>query len=181
MGELVILLRGVNVGRGNRIAMADWRAQLEGLGYRAVRTLLASGNAVCAAGEVLSAAVHAQRIGDALAARFDIRTPVIVKSGAEFCSIVDEAPMVPEAADHSRFLVAFAGEPSALVDASERLPAPVPPERFVVTSRAAYLYCPGGLLESPVAEALLGKVGRALTTRNWGTVSKMRAMLGASA
>ena len=181
MTELVILLRGVNVGRGNRIAMADWRAQLEGLGYRAVRTLLASGNAVCAASEALAPAAHAQRIADALAEGFGIRTPVIVTSGEEFRSIVDEAPMVPEAADHSRFLVAFAGEPSALVEVSQRLPAPVPPERFVMTPRAAYLYCPSGLLDSPVAEALLGKVGRALTTRNWGTVGKLRAMLGSSA
>ena len=43
---MVALLRGDNVGRGKRVAMADLRAVVEGLGYRDVRTLLNSGNVV---------------------------------------------------------------------------------------------------------------------------------------
>ncbi len=43
---MVALLRGDNVGRGKRVAMADLRAVVKGLGYRDVRTLLNSGNVV---------------------------------------------------------------------------------------------------------------------------------------
>ena len=49
---------------------------------------------------------------------------------------------------------------------------------LVVTPHAAYLLCPQGLLESLAGEALLGKLGRGVTTRNWATVLKLRALLG---
>ena len=42
----VLLLRGINVGRGRRVSMQDLRALLAGLGYTDVATLLQSGNAV---------------------------------------------------------------------------------------------------------------------------------------
>lgn len=42
----VALLRGINLGSKRRVAMADLRALLEGLGYDDVRTHLQSGNGV---------------------------------------------------------------------------------------------------------------------------------------
>jgi uncharacterized protein (DUF1697 family) len=42
----VVLLRGINLGSKRRVAMADLRALLEGLGYDDVRTHLQSGNVV---------------------------------------------------------------------------------------------------------------------------------------
>jgi uncharacterized protein (DUF1697 family) len=40
------LLRGINVGRAKRVAMADLRSLVEDLGYGEVGTLLNSGNVV---------------------------------------------------------------------------------------------------------------------------------------
>ncbi|HSB56165.1 MAG TPA: DUF1697 domain-containing protein, partial [Gemmatimonadales bacterium] len=48
----VALLRGINVGRAKRIAMADLRTVFERLGYGEVRTLLNSGNVVFTAPRV---------------------------------------------------------------------------------------------------------------------------------
>ena len=45
-GRHVALLRGINVGKAKRIAMADLRALVADLGYRDVGTLLNSGNVV---------------------------------------------------------------------------------------------------------------------------------------
>ena len=56
-----------------------------------------------------------------------------------------------------------------------------PGERLAVTAHAAYLRCAGGLLASRAGEALLGKAGRTLTTRNWGTTLKLAALLGGRA
>lgn len=58
----VLLLRAVNVGRANRLAMADLRALLERLGCTEVRTVLNSGNAVftCQAAEGLASQVQAE-------------------------------------------------------------------------------------------------------------------------
>ncbi len=44
----VALLRGINLGRNKRVAMADLRALLESLGYGQVPTHLQSGNALFA-------------------------------------------------------------------------------------------------------------------------------------
>jgi uncharacterized protein (DUF1697 family) len=49
MTHYVALLRGINVGPHRRVAMADLRALMGGLGYGDVQTLLQSGNAVFAA------------------------------------------------------------------------------------------------------------------------------------
>ena len=42
----VVLIRGINVGRAKRVAMADLRSLVEDLGYKDVRTLLNSGNVI---------------------------------------------------------------------------------------------------------------------------------------
>jgi uncharacterized protein (DUF1697 family) len=52
-----------------------------------------------------------------------------------------------------------------------------PPEQFHVGRHAAYLHCAGGILESKAGSALLGKLGREVTTRNWATVLKLKALL----
>jgi uncharacterized protein (DUF1697 family) len=52
-----------------------------------------------------------------------------------------------------------------------------PAERFHIGNRAAYLHCAGGILQSKAGSALLDKLGREITTRNWATVLKLQALL----
>ena len=52
----VALLRAVNLGAHGKVAMADLRTLLEGLGFAGVRTLLNSGNVVFDAGSTASGA-----------------------------------------------------------------------------------------------------------------------------
>jgi uncharacterized protein (DUF1697 family) len=174
LNRFVVLLRGVNVGKGNRVPMAEFRAALESLGHGSVRTLLNSGNAV-----FTSAGRNTSRLADTIAAmvqeRFGVVTPVIVKSATDFAAIVSDNPIMPPATDHARFLVAFAMDPEKL-QALEGLHALLQPgERFAITGHAAYLHCTGGLLESKAAETVLGRAGRSVTTRNWATVLKLSA------
>jgi uncharacterized protein (DUF1697 family) len=177
VARFVVLLRGVNVGKGNRVPMAGFRALLEDQGFTAVRTLLNSGNAVFAAGRG-SAATHARAIGAALQGSLGVKVAVVVKTAAEFSAAVAGNTLdAPERA-HSRLLVAFAQEPGALRALASLAPRVQPPERFVVGRQAAYLLCPGGLMGSAAAKALLGKSGQAVTTRNWATVLKLRDLLG---
>jgi uncharacterized protein (DUF1697 family) len=44
----IALIRGINVGRAKRVAMADLRKLVEELGYDDVRSVLNSGNVVFA-------------------------------------------------------------------------------------------------------------------------------------
>lgn len=175
MTTYIALLRGINVGKAKRIAMADLRALLEALGYTAVATLLNSGNVVFKAGKGTPKKLAAD-ISAAIVAQLDIDVPVIVVSASDFARIAKDNPFAVSATDPSRLLIAFVLEASALPAISAITPLVVPPEQFHIGTHAAYLHCASGILESKAAEALLGKAGKAATTRNWGTVQKLLAL-----
>lgn len=174
--NFVVLLRGVNVGKGNRVPMAEFRALLEAQGFSEVRTLLNSGNAVFrSVGR--SASVHAKAISGALQARLGLSINVVVKSSADFFAAVAENALAPAADQHSRFLVAFAQDYAAIAALAALLPSVRPPERLLIGKHAAYLDCARGIMESEAANALLGKSGRDVTTRNWATTLKLAKLL----
>ncbi len=162
MPRFVALLRGVNVGKANRVPMADFKAILEGLGYTGVSTLLNSGNAVFTS-TGRSQAKHAASISTAIQHE-----------------VISASPMNPPEADHSKYLVGFAAEADELLALEPLQELAQAPERFIVTRFAGYLHCPAGVRQSRVAEALLGKAGKRVTTRNWATVMKIHALAGAS-
>ncbi len=180
MPRFVVLLRGVNVGKGNRVPMADFKAMLQGLGYEDVVTLLNSGNAVFTSSGRFPTK-HTQKIATALAESIGVNAAVVVKSSAGFASAVAANPIPVPEQDHSKFLVAFANDPATL-KGLETLQALVQPsERLVIGQEAAYLYCAAGILESKVCAAMFGKVGKSVTTRNWATTLKLLSLSGAGA
>mgnify|MGYP002076619673 CR=1 FL=1 len=158
--------------------MAEFRAALESLGHHQVRTLLNSGNAVFSSTS-RSTSKLASVIAKALEERFGVVTPVIVKSAAELSAVIGASPITPPQADQSRYLVAFAATAQELHALQRLQDLARAPERFVVTSVAAFLHCPAGVLKSRIGEALLGHAGRRVTTRSWATVMKLRARVDA--
>ena len=105
---------------------------------------------------------------------------MIVKSAKDLAAIVAENPFAVDAAQHSRFLVAFAQDREALSGLAAIESLVQPPERFSIGRHAAYLYCADGILESKAGAALLGKAGRAATTRNLATTLKLHCARGES-
>ncbi|MDR7068786.1 uncharacterized protein (DUF1697 family) [Pseudoxanthomonas japonensis] len=176
MTTYIALLRGINVGKAKRIAMADLRALLEELGYTDVATLLNSGNVVFRSSKKTSAKIAAE-ISSAIAAQLTIDVPVIVKSTKELAAIIADNPFADTATDPSRLLVAFTPDAGTLSALDAIAPKVVAPEQFLVGTHAAYLHCASGILESKAGEALVGKAGRAATTRNWTTVLKLQALV----
>jgi uncharacterized protein (DUF1697 family) len=179
MPAFVALLRGVNVGKFKRVPMAELRALLSSLGYTGVATLLNSGNAVFRAlrGTPVK---HAADIAAAISTELNVEVPVIVKSASELAAIVSDNPIKATTEEHSRFLVAFVQDAKALSSLAAIESLVVPPEQFAVGKNTAYLLCAGGILESKAGEALLGKVGKSATTRNWATVLKLTALASES-
>lgn len=176
MPRFVVLLRGVNVGRANRIPMEEFRRLLQALGFTDVRTLLNSGNAVFSSiGR--SPGAHARAIEAALHEGPGLSVQVVVKSSRDFDAAVAGNSILPPPEDHSQFLVAFTQEPQALEKLGALASLVQAPERFVVGAHAAYLHCAGGILPSKAATALLGRAGLGVTTRNWATVLKLRQLL----
>jgi uncharacterized protein (DUF1697 family) len=172
----VALIRGINVGTAKRVAMADLRALMEKLGCRNVRTLLNSGNVVFDAGRE-AASDLAARIEGGMAASLKLSARVIVLTGADFATVVEENPLSGMADNPSRLFVAFLTSPADGKRLRSLARQAWKPEALGVGSRAAYLWCPAGITESPLAKAVGRVLGEATTTRNWATVTKVRALV----
>lgn len=171
-GKQVALIRGINVGRAKRVAMGDLRALMEDLGCSQVQTLLNSGNVIFSTPEeqLLNAATS---IEEALISRIGVAAKVIVVTGEEFNQIVVDNPLVELADDPSRLLVAVFGNSSVRARLKPLEEQAWAPESFAVGERAAYLWCPEGVLASPLAKELGKLLGDEVTTRNWSTILKI--------
>jgi uncharacterized protein (DUF1697 family) len=173
----VALLRGINVGKAKRIAMADLRDLLEGLGHTEVRTLLNSGNAVFtvarAGGRDLGATIeHAIREGLGVSSR------VTILSAAELAEIIAGNPLLKVADNPSRLLICVLTDPSTRSRLVPLTRETWHPEAFGLGKRASYLWCPRGIIESRVAKAVDKAMGDGVTARNLTTMLKLHALVG---
>lgn len=180
----VALLRGINVGKAKRIAMADLRAAYEGLGLIAVRTLLNSGNVVftvpSGAPATLRPGQLAATLEEATAARTGVSSRVTLLTAEELTAIVEANPLTEVATDSARLLVSVL-ESNAAREAIEALVDDHGAgETFAfgagAAGRALYVWCPGGLLASRLGAPLHGKHRDLVTNRNWATLTKLHAL-----
>jgi uncharacterized protein (DUF1697 family) len=171
-----LLLRGINVGRAHRIAMADLRELLEEEGYGGVRTLLQSGNVVLDADGPADGL--ARSVEQALERRFGFPIGTVVRTRDEVLGVVAKDPLRSVASDPSRYVVSFGAGPVP-PDVDELLRSVDPGDDvYLVDGRELYLWCPHGQLKSPLSAAL-GRLrgGPVSTARNWRTVLKLADLL----
>lgn len=86
----VALLRGINVGGRNKLAMADLRAAFEAAGYGAVRTYIQSGNVLFET-DAPRASLE-DDLEAMLERRFGVPLVVVVRSDRQLRSVVEDAP-----------------------------------------------------------------------------------------
>jgi uncharacterized protein (DUF1697 family) len=108
-----------------------------------------------------------------------VDVPVVVKTAAQIAAIVAGNPIALESDSHARLLVVYAQQRAALERLASLEPLIARGERFAIGREAAYLFCAAGILQSKAGEALLGRAGREVTTRNWATTLKLHALTGA--
>jgi uncharacterized protein (DUF1697 family) len=169
------LLRGVNVGGRNKIAMADLRGILGNLGYGDVTTLLQSGNATFTS-ELPAVRLEAD-IGTAIAAEAGLSIVVMVRTGAELAAAMAGHPLGREPDNPSRYFVAFLAAAPGSAAAAGLAGLDLAPEQAWVRGREAYLWCPNGAADTRLTGAFVEKqLGVAATARNWNTVGKLAAL-----
>ena len=176
--DYVALLRGINVGRAKRIAMADLRELVTSLGYSQVRTLLNSGNVLFRSNRALPKTAPA-RLEQAIEAEFGVPSRVVLLSAREVAAIAAENPLLDEERDPSRLLLSLPRVTSALSQLEPLVGRSWAPEALALGRRAAYLWCPGGILKSRLAERVSHALAGDLTSRNWATFRKIEALLSA--
>jgi uncharacterized protein (DUF1697 family) len=171
----IALLRGINVGRAKRVAMADLRKLLGELGYTGVRTLLNSGNVVfdCSRKE---AAQSAMRIEEAMVLKLGVGARVTVLDAARLDEVVEDNCLCEVADDPSRLMVAVLNNVADLSKLQPLANQEWKPEAFALGRWAAYLWCADGVLASRAAAAMGKALGDAVTTRNWSTIQKLHAL-----
>jgi uncharacterized protein (DUF1697 family) len=177
MTRHVALLRGINVGRAKRIAMADLRALFESLGFVDVQSLLNSGNVVFGVAEENQKNV-AQTIEAAIAERLAVSVRVTVIEGKELDAIVAGNPLLDVAVDPTRLLVGILNSTKDRERLKPLIEKDWAPESLAIGKQAAYLWCPNGILESNLAKAVGKALGDSVTSRNWATILKLHAMAG---
>ena len=168
MTRYAAMLRGINLGARNRVAMPALRELFEDMGHSHVETYVQSGNIVFTAARKPDVAALTTRIEKDLGAR----SPVLLRTGTELGRLVDDNPFAEDAAHtHVTFLVdrAKAADVKA-IDADA-----FAPDQFDVVGRDVYLRCPNGYGRSKLNNAFWEKkLGTVATTRNWKTVTALR-------
>lgn len=169
------LIRGINVGKAKRVAMADLRTMLEGLGYSEVRTILNSGNVVFEVPAKASAPAG-PRIEAAMAKKLGLSANITILTASELADIMARNPLGKIADNPSRLLVAVWRSPEDRARLEPLLKQTWDPEAFALGKRAAYLWFPEGVLQSKLAVAVDRVLKDRVTSRNWSTMEKLLAM-----
>ena len=170
----IALLRGINVGKAKRIAMADLRKLVEKLGYRDVKTILNSGNIIYSAARG-TAEQSAMRIEKALLAEVGIASRITGITAEDLAEIMSANPLPAAVETPSRFLIAVARDNHALKKLEALAKADGGTERLVLGKRAAYMWSPDGILEGRMIDAVGKAAGDSITSRNWATCGKILA------
>ncbi len=169
-------IRGINVGGNKKLKMDALRAACQSQGLSAVRTYLQSGNIVFRSAGKPAALVTMIELAIRDASGFDAK--VILRTPDELRAVITANPFAcMDDVNPKALLVAFlAGEIgdagvatlSALKSSTEHLHC---------GARELYLYLPGGIADSKIANALTEKkIGVNVTARNWNTVNALLEM-----
>jgi len=175
VARLIVLLRGVNLVKHNRVSMPLLREALAEAGFDDAATYVQSGNVVV--GTRRSPAETANAVAAVVHDRFGLDIAVAVRTRAELAKIVECDPLRSVADDPKRYQVTFLDakpDPAAL----EKLEtAASGGERVVALEREIYTWHPSGAARSKLARLLSGKaLGATATSRNWATVTALLAL-----
>ncbi|HLB21828.1 MAG TPA: DUF1697 domain-containing protein [Solirubrobacteraceae bacterium] len=168
----IVLLRGVNVGGRNRVAMPALREALERAGMEDVTTYVQSGNVVldsAAKPDTLAGAVEG-----VIAQEFGLQVGVVVRTRAELAKILARDPFGDVADQQKLYQVTFCARKPAKAALAKVAERAVEGERLIAHGREIYAWFPHGVGRSKLA-AQLGKqdLGVVATARNWTTVNKL--------
>jgi uncharacterized protein (DUF1697 family) len=176
MTTYIALLRGINVGGNNMVAMADLRALLTRLGFEDVKTVLQSGNVVFRARTQPAAKLEAQ-LERELAKALGVTCAIHVRTADEWQAMVKANPYAAEARrDPGHMHVTCFKTPldkSKVKAVQEEITG-----REVLTADGRHLYMvfPDGMGTSK-ASPLVAKRLPGGTARNWNTVLKLASLV----
>jgi uncharacterized protein (DUF1697 family) len=175
VGAQVVLLRGINIGPRNRIAMPALREALSDAGYEEVRTYVQSGNVVLGSDQDERQLVD--RVQRLIKVNFDLDIAVIVRTRAELAKVVQRNPLGALADNPKRYQVSFLAAKPDAATVRRLTEYKAPSEELAASGRELYAWHPDGVARSKLWAALADKrLGTPATARNWTTVTTLLRM-----
>jgi uncharacterized protein (DUF1697 family) len=169
----VALLRGINVGKHRRVAMADLRAALADAGHGDVTTHLQSGNVILEARASRPDAV-VRSIEETLRTDLDLDIDVIVRRASDLAKVAKSNPFLSRGADPATLHVGFLKKKPAAATARALTGTDFGDDELVLRGAELYLRYPGGYGRSKMTGATFERVLRTpVTVRNWKVVTKL--------
>ncbi|MBO0823600.1 MAG: DUF1697 domain-containing protein [Actinobacteria bacterium] len=182
MPRYLALLRGINVGGHNKVAMADLRQIAADLGYTDISTYIQSGNLMFSSDDP-DAAGHADLLQKAIAERLGVHAGVVVLTAGELDAVITGNPFPNETNDRCVHAVLRTGPMdsralTAVAEAVRKARERGSRDNAIVVGQTLYLHTPDGFGRSDLAARLVSSAAQAGgTARNWATVNKLRALL----
>lgn len=178
MERLALLIRGINVGKGNALPMADLRSMLEKCGAIDVKTYVQSGNAIFSTNKSVGA--FARAIETALGDYMGRPIATTIRTSSEMNAIVKANPFRARAINQTYSCVTFLSNEPTKAEMASFIATDFGEEAFKLRGKEIYTWHPNGQGKSPLAVAL-GKLRLrgAVTTRNWRTVLAIAEMINA--
>jgi len=171
------VLRGVNVGGKNKLAMSGLRELLEELECDDVATYIQSGNAVFRSSLGVEAAAVAIEAG--ITERFGLAIRVLVRTPDDLAAIAATNPFLGRD-DLARLHVVFLDAAPKVAAVAALDPERSPGDEFAVSGREIFVHYPNGSGRSKLTldwfERQLGVAG---TARNWNTLLKLQELAAA--
>ncbi len=177
MPTYVALLRAVNLGSHNKVAMPKLRAAVEALGYRDVSTYIQSGNLILTADD--KAAAVEQTVRDAIADAFGLDVVALVRSRDQLKKIVDANPFVDKARELNHLHAVFLATKPEAKAVDSLTSADWGGDEVHVRGTEAYLHLPNGYGRAKLNNMVVEKsLGVPATARNWRTTTKLLELCG---
>lgn len=174
----IAILRGINVGSGRKVPMADLKTLCGNLGLKNLRTYIQSGNLVFELAEPVAIPELEVRLQHAFAEAFGFDIPVIVRTALEWAESMAKNPFLKEEnLDIDRLHLTCLKEvpPAALLEKIKSYQ--YLPDRYEIIGRNVYVFCANGYGTSKLTNLFFEtKLKIQATTRNWKTVMKLYEM-----
>ena len=120
---------------------------------------------------------HSARIERAIQDRFGIDVRVVVMDEGELTSTVHANPLAKVADTPSRLLIMVFADAVTTMKLEPLMKERWAPEALALGPRVAYLWCAGGIADSPLWTAVNRIGGESGTARNLTTMTKLLAMM----
>jgi uncharacterized protein (DUF1697 family) len=178
MPNHIALLRAINVGGRNLVAMSDLRDLLERLGFAGAKTLLQSGNLIFQSDQRTGAALE-RLLEVETEKRFRIPVDYFARTAEEWEKVVARNPFPKEAkTDPGHLLVVFLKEAPEAKNVRALQSAIRGPETVRSDGKQLYVVYPAGVGTSKLTNTLIERtLGSRGTGRNWNTILKLAALV----